>query len=224
MRMQFFAGAVLLWTASAIQSHAQLFSAFDATSEDWTVAEFADAGPFVTPLQTHSPVWMNAGGNPGGFITHQDITSDTFYFQAPSSWSGNRIAAYGLSLSFDVMPMSGVDYNNGADVILSGAGIQLVRDAGAEPVSGQWNSYSVTLSESAAWRVGTAAGPLATAAQFQSVLSDFQSLYIRGEFRNGLSDVTGLDNVQFPVPEPGTVSLLAASLSAILLRRHKASK
>jgi hypothetical protein len=223
MKMPFVAVTVLLWSSSMIQSPAQLLSSFDASAENWTVAEFADAGPFVTPIQTHSPVWNNAGGNPGGFITHQDITSDTFYFQAPSTWAGNYAAAYGQSLSFDVMPMNGTDYNNGVDVILSGAGIQLVRDAGAEPVSGQWNSYSVALSEDPAWRVGTSAGPQATAAQFQSVLSDLQSLYIRGEFKNGLGDVTGLDNVLLPVPEPGTVSLLAAGVAAILLMRHKGS-
>src|SRR5262245_56811897 len=104
MRRQFFVATVLLWTATVIHSHAQLHSTFDAASEDWTVAEFADGGPFATPLQTHSPVWNNAGGNPGGFITHQYVTSDTFYFKAPSSWAGNRLAAYGLALSFDVMP------------------------------------------------------------------------------------------------------------------------
>ena len=224
MNIQFFAAAVLLWTASVFPSQAQFQSTFDASSENWTVAEYPDSGPFGTPVQTDSPVWVNAGGNPGGFITFQDVTSDTFYFQAPASWGGNRLASYGLALSFDVMPMSGVDYNNGVDVILSGAGIQLVRDAGAEPVSGQWNSYSVGLSEDPAWRVGTAAGPLATAAQFQSVLSDLQSLAIRGEYRNGLGDITGLDNVVLPVPEPGTASLLAAGLSTVLLLRRKASK
>jgi len=218
--MQCFAVTVLLWTATEIQSHAQFHSTFDASSENWTVVEFADSGPFAAPLQTNSPVWVNAGGNPGGFITHEDVTADTFYFRAPLSWAGNRLAAYGLVMSFDVMPMNGVDYDNGVDVILSGAGIQLVRNAGAQPVSGQWNSYSMALSEDPGWRVGTAAGPQATAAQFQSVLSDFQSLYIRGEFRNGLSDVTGLDNVQLPVPEPGTISLLAAGLFAALLQRR----
>src|SRR4029077_15001163 len=143
MRMQFFAMVTLLWTTSVIQSHAQLHSTFDASSENWTVAGFPDSGPFVTPVQTNSPVWVNAEGNPGGFISHQDVTADTFYFQAPSSWAGNHLAAYGLALSFDVMPMNGVDYDNGVDVILNGAGIQLVRNAGAEPVSGQWNSFSV---------------------------------------------------------------------------------
>jgi hypothetical protein len=220
--MQFFATMVLLWAVSVIQSRAQLFSAFDATSENWMVAEFADSGPFATPLQLHSALWNNAGGNPDGFISHQDITSDTFYFQAPASWSGNRIGSYGLSLSFDVMPENGVDYNNGADVILSGAGIQLVLDAGPEPVSGQWNSYSVTLSEGAAWHVGNAAGPQATATQFQAVLSDLQGLYIRGEFKNGLGDITGLDNVLFQVPEPSSFSLLAVGVSAALLKRRKA--
>jgi hypothetical protein len=222
--MQFFAAVVLLWMVSVIQSHAQLLSTFDATSENWTVAYYPDNGPFATPVQTNSAVWVDVGGNPGGSITHSDLTSDTFYFQAPASWAGNRLAAYGLALSFDVMPMSGVDYNNGVDVILSGAGIQLVRDAGAEPISGQWNSYSVALSEGPAWHIGNPAGPQATAAQFQSVLSDFQSLYIRGEFRNGLGDVTGLDNVLLPVPEPGTASLLAAGLSASLLLHRKTSR
>ena len=224
MRMQLLAATVLLWTAGMLQSHAQFQSTFDASPEDWTVVYYPDNGPFSAPVQTSSAVWVNAGGNPGGYINHADLTSDTFYFQAPSSWVGNRLAAYGLTLSFDVMPMSGVDYDNGADVILSGAGIQLVRDAGAQPISGQWNSYSVVLSEDPGWRVGTTAGPQATAAQFQAVLADLQSLDIRGEFKNGLGDVTGLDNVLLPVPEPGTASLLAAGLSAVLLWRRKPLK
>src|SRR5262249_24177 len=74
------------------------------------------------------------------------------------------------------------------------------------PVSGTgWNSLSVPL-VAASWKVGTPAGPVATSAQFSSVMSNLHGVYILADFWTGSAsngEILGLDNVILPGAPPG---------------------
>lgn len=113
--------------------------------------------------------------------------------------------------------MTGNTYDPVPDVVLRGAGLELVLDVGPAPALDLWSGYSVVLNETGGWRKGTLSGATPTASEFQAVLADLTALRIRGEyFAGGVgTEVGSLDNVSFAaVPEP--VEVLAWSAGVCL--------
>jgi hypothetical protein len=199
-------------------------STFDASTEGWT--QFGDAT---------GPVFVPSGGNPGGFIRATDTeTGAAWYFSAPAQFLGNKSAAYGTSLTYDLRQSALFNQNNSVDdVTLVGNGLTLTKDAGANPDSTLFTHYDVQLLASAGWFAGPATP--ATETDMMSVLSNLTALLIRGEFVSG-PDAGDLDNVflngaaavptpgPIGVPEPANWPLLAvgfALLGAILRRRTR---
>jgi hypothetical protein len=91
------------------------------------------------------------------------------------------------------------------------------------PLDQPWTSYSVLLTETAGWRVGSLAGPAATKDKMLAVLSNLDRLRIRGEFISG-ADNGDLDHVVLngapagnAVPEPGSHLLLGLGGAISLL-------
>ncbi|MCB0543895.1 MAG: gliding motility-associated C-terminal domain-containing protein, partial [Saprospiraceae bacterium] len=84
-------------------------------------------------------------------------------------------------------------YGGKPDVILFGAGLQLIFDNAYNPGL-EWTHYDILLEEGAGWHLNSLTGPVPTEAQFRAVLSDLAGLRIRGEYRP-LDDFGGLDNV-----------------------------
>ncbi len=81
-----------------------------------------------------------------------------------------------------------------ADIVLSGAGMDLVLDMGDNPGT-DWTAYSVNLALGGGWRVDSLSGSVANEAQIRSVLADLESLSVRGEFVYGTTgDASNLDN------------------------------
>src|SRR5690606_34386900 len=99
-------------------------STFDSDAENWTIAGDG-TGPF----------YETAGGNPGGYIRSEDQGLGTFwYWRAPAKFLGDQSGAYGQSLQFDLRQSTTGNQDNAApDVILEGAGLQLVFDAPDAP-------------------------------------------------------------------------------------------
>ena len=189
-------------------------SRFDTDTEGWTAI-----GDFAAPV-----TWSTTGGNPGGHVLIPDqVIGGVTYFVAPSGFLGDKSAAFGTHLTFDLMQAypGGSNQFNDRDVIIEGGGLAMVYDTSPNPPNGSWAMYTVPLS-AGGWRLDSLAGAVATDQQILNVLSNLTSLRIRAEFQTG-ADTGHLDNVSL-VPEPGSALLLAGGGAALLrLRRARRS-
>ncbi len=195
---------VHIFLFASLSAHTQIVSTFDANDEGWRVVDIC-ALSFTPPdLTAGVPSYSPTNGNMGGYVWQVDrlIGADCrtnganwYFFVAPAKYLGNRSNYYGGSLSFDIRRHQG-GFDAFADVILEGAGIRLVRDAGSGSTRDVWTSYIVPLSASTNWHIGSTGGAMATEIEFQTVLANLTALRIRGE-RTGGADSCDLDNVVF---------------------------
>ena len=166
-------------------------SRFRRSNEGWRVV--GDAMSYGTQAPVHR--WQ--GGHPGGFAWAQDdVSGDTWFWNAPPAFRGDVSRAYSYTLNFNLYQRSGmVAQFDDSDVILKGGPLgsdTLVFNTLVNPRR-IWTAYSIPLRQGVGWRHSISGRP-ATQAEIQTVLSDLESIYIRGEFENGL-DEGGLDNV-----------------------------
>ncbi|MFK7883332.1 MAG: laminin B domain-containing protein [Phycisphaerales bacterium] len=176
-------GLMMAAFVSAATAGGEGVSTFDTDSEGWS-----------TDKDAQSFMWESEGGNPGGFISAVDIGSGEYWrFDAPASFLGDRSAAYGQSISYDIIQLGSVGtVTNRPDIRLASGGVVLEYEFGVAP-TGAWSSFSVPIDESAGWTIN---GLLASESQIVLVLSNLTEFSIRGEYRVG-ADSAGLDNVQF---------------------------
>lgn len=143
----------------------------------------------------------------------EDPSTNLWFWQAPAKFLGDKSAAYGTSLEYDLKQLyaSGTPLTTYPDVILAGAGMVLVTDAGPNPLT-TWTHYTVPLTETSGWRITSLAGPVPTKEQFQAVLASLTALRIRGEFIDG-GDKSAIDNVTL-VSVPPVTTIPAAKAAA----------
>jgi len=125
----------------------------------------------TSTFDTDAEGWSATGGNPGGNVFIDDLTTGgVTYFVAPSLFLGNFAGALGSQLTFDLMQRypGGPNQFNDEDVILSGGGLTVVYDTANNPVNNGWTSYSVPLSPTG-WRLGSLSGATPTDEQFLAV-------------------------------------------------------
>jgi hypothetical protein len=194
-------GLVLLSARAALaDSHVIVSSTFDTDAEGWVVKDLAFPNPGVppAPLNTFTPVYQPTGGNPGGYLSLVDPTANSWYWYAPAKFLGDRHAAYGGTLSFDLaVTGTGAPFDE-EDVILVGGGVTVVFTLPARPGTG-FTSYQAMLTE-AGWTRDTRSGPAATPADMQTVLGALTDIYIRGEYLLASDDVGRIDNVVMTAP------------------------
>lgn len=169
-----------------------VLSTFDSNVDGWT-ASGDPAGP---------PQFFATGGNPAGRIRVTDAELGGYVnFEAPAKFLGNQSEKYGGTLSFDLMQSysGAANQADGPDVTLVSGLLTLVFDTTPNPANNAWTSYSVALTETAGWKVGSLTGPVPTQAQMQSVLGNLSALRIRAEFQGG-PDTDSLDNVSLEAP------------------------
>lgn len=201
-------------------------STFDTDAEGWQFVDVpgnaASTADFVTLLGGPSAVdYVSSGGNPGGYISAQDPSNNTFFFTAPAPFLGNQSLVYGGVLKFDfkVTPAT-PEWTGDPDVVLISESGVLVYDIGTQP-GAAFSSRVVPWSE-AGWRVGSLSGAQATQAQFQNVIGNLGALLIAGEFiasSPGTAtsfEVASIDNVMLtPVPEPSAALLMSLGVLGI---------
>lgn len=181
------------WSFRTGSSDVAAASHFDSSDEEWRIVEFPDNGPYQTPTNgPATPSWSGVGGYPTGCISWRNIWTGTFFFQAPDAFLGDKSAVYGGTLQWDIRSNGPGSFST-ADVVLVSGAFVLVN---YEPpqVTGAWQTMSVTLRETAGWRVGGRDGRVPTQAEFQTALASLSAVRIRGEF-NGEAVTTYLDNV-----------------------------
>ncbi len=204
MRLRGFGATIvcgmLAWTGNA---RAQLVEHhFDADGQGWTVVTIAGnfcltppASPPAAPPA--SIVFEPDTGWPGGCLRHDPPSENrNSFWKAPADFLGDKSAAYGGVLSFDMKqnPAAGAS----PWLILEGGGITLFQpsltDAVSELPNNTWKRFRAVLGPDAGWRVGTCDGAFATATQIQQVLSNVTRLLIRAEYVSG-AEINRLDNV-----------------------------
>ena len=206
-------------------ARANVISTFSTDQDGWTSVTLAFPNPGAPPavLNTYTPTWNPAGGNPGGYISNPDPDGNVQYWHAPAQFLGNLSDYLNGSLSFDVedAPASGPFTEE--DVIVTGGGLTLTHQLSGTP-TGTWATFSVPLS-AAGWTINTRTGAAASSTDMQTLLSSVTNIYIRGEFYLS-NDTQALDNVVLAagVPEPATavsMALALLGLTLVELRRRR---
>ncbi len=170
----------------AVANAQQISCTFDTDTEGWIVTGDATSA---------NPNYVATGGNPGGYVSADDTAAGgVWVWSAPEKFLGDQSDSYGKTLSFDLKQSSLDSQFDDSDIIISGADITISLDLSNNPGI-DWTHYSVVLDETFPWKFGfITSATLATTAQIQTVLSNINSLKIRGEYVSG-SDTGGLDNV-----------------------------
>lgn len=213
--------SALVAACAAISARADIIveTTFNSNNQNW-----------FTNFGSTASGWQSSGGNPGGNMRASDRTDfpptgGPWYFQNGTTFNGNRSAAYGGTLDFDLRSNGNgspkeITPSFGYDVLIRGTAgptsIFLAYVNLAPPTGDAWTSYSLALNETSGWRYNTNffSAPtnwgLATQAQVQSVLSNVNGIDIRGDYWTSY-ETTSLDNVSLntaAVPEPTPLVLL----------------
>ena len=216
----YFSGATTFLTSGGglgfIQPHDPHFAAvrvdptevsfeFAAGLQGWRVYQVHYLGEnLIDPQPLGGAEWDGTTGLPSGSLRVPDACSDTAVGIC-AEVAGNHLEWLGGELSFDILYRTRDEatyYSAG----LYGGGLSLFVSE-PPPELDTWLHRSYAL-RPGAWHVGSINGPLATQAEVQQVLSDFQGLFINTEWRTGPDD-TSLDNVVLRGPQCATVACRA---------------
>jgi len=121
--------------------------------------------------------------------------SGVWHFVAPTAYLGDKSALYGGTLTYKLKQDIDVSQFDESDVVMTGAGLRLVVDAGPNPGT-DWTDYEVDFALGGGWKISDLDGAVATEAQIRAVLADLTELKIRGEFVNGvIGDASNIDDI-----------------------------
>ena len=171
---------------------------FDFDREGWHIGPPADFMGAIS--DSGDATYELAGGNPGGYISHQNVVTGgeaDWFFIAPSKFHGDMSWAHGKKLTFDLRVFAEDPEMIGELVVLSNGAKDLRAVVSALPAPGStWTSYSINLDTSIGWWVSTdwLTWDSASEADIWEVLSSLTDLRIRGQFLLGPGSGE-LDNV-----------------------------
>nr|XP_039259403.1 basement membrane-specific heparan sulfate proteoglycan core protein-like isoform X1 [Styela clava] len=128
----------------------------------------------------------------GEVLTRQrmnNLPSDTYYWELPSQFLGNKVVSYGGELNYTVSytPLSSGAPTSEADVIIVGNDIMLVATSGGEVEPRQMTRRTVKFREQN-WR--RADGQPATREHLLMALADLEYLLIRASYSTSISEST----------------------------------
>jgi hypothetical protein len=201
---------------------ATISSTFDSDVDGWT----------ATNVLAGSPSHVAAGGNPGGYLFIDNNEGNIAYVSAPAKFLGNLTSYIGGTLSFDSNQLTGTGIWIGQPglpdtgvVYIIGPTITGIRDLqpGTVPV-GSWLSHSANL-VAADWGL--------SAADFATLMANVTAIRVHLEATFG-AETNGFDNFVLQsasteppasdIPEPATVTIVAAGLGLIAFRRGRSAR
>lgn len=186
----FLLAATLALPAHAGQVLAE--STFDSDHEGWSAVFFNT----VVPL----PVMYSNGA----ISVFDADDGDTFYWNAPLEFLGNKSAAYGGRLVWSAKDVGtgAPDQDNSQVVMLVGmvgSSVQVINCPCAQlPGAGDYQELSVTLSATGSGCYFSN-GSKPTVSQFTSVLRTLSFLQVKAEYLNG-ADEASLDAIRLEAP------------------------
>lgn len=197
MRTQSLCSALLLLLTATLTFPAQAGqvlaeSTFENDNEDWSVVFFNS----VVPL----PV----GYNDGAIVVVDADDGDTFYWNAPQEFLGNKSAAYGGRLVWYAQDIGGGTYDqDNAQVVMMvgmvGSTVQVLNCPCSQlPGVGSAQEMSIPLTATGSGCFFSN-GSKPTASQFTSVLRTLSFLQIKAEYLNG-PDEASLDAIRLEAP------------------------
>jgi len=170
-------------------------SEFTTDDEGWQLVKgVLPAFPAGTGV-TFSPKWHPSFGNHGGCI-YNDATGVDAFWQAPTTFLGNKAAVYGGVLRFS---FKGQLPCCGSDLVLIGGGITATRQI---PMRANllWEQYTVSFASSD-WHHDTYYGEALEEWELRAVLADLTMLRIKsGGAGVGVNGAAFLDDVSLRAP------------------------
>jgi len=186
------AGCLLVAVTGAF---AGITSTFDTDLEGWTLVDKYGGSA------EGSIVWCANGGNPGGYVEFTDEGNDGGFISAPSIYLGDWSPFDGnvtLSYEHEIISEEIVNSRLPYEVRIQGPGGQAQFLGETSPPPSGWQLVEVPI-ESSAWTI--------LSGDWLGVLADVTSFRIRIEQTNGHVDVSGIDNVDFPISASGAIDI-----------------
>jgi hypothetical protein len=158
-------------------------SRFDRDSEGWLIID--NGNP--------NPVWIAEGD--GGYIHAVDARGTIGRWLAPVAFLGDKSAAYGGTLAFDLKQSDWQYQFHAFDIEIAAVDGRLLRyETSGNPLS-TWTHYAVPLHASPEWRLNSLGERPATQDEFQDILGQIATLTIRAEYSETDNVQYSLDNV-----------------------------
>jgi hypothetical protein len=197
MRRPYRAAAVLI-ACPVLLAAAPVVEDFDNDAAGWRVADMPCAGSYLNPLGFYEVDWNESGGDPGGYISRLDPSSNCFYFETPSAFTGDLSAYAGGRLGYSVL--TDLDnYTLERGVILIGSDNTVLYGELPMPATGSWGRRCLLLN-AGSFRIGNRNGPVATQGQFEGVMAGVAKLYLPAEFGSIVAETVGIDRVELSGP------------------------
>lgn len=157
-------------------------SAFDRSGECWTMTGDGTG-----------PTYKATGGNPGGYIEVVDLNlHQSWYWNAPVSFLGNKTRSIGKTLRFDIRTTHPGSSRLVRNVIIEGAGFSIGAAMPNLPGT-SWTHNEIPM-VAANWHY-TSSDAVVSSTDFYYTLLDVTAIRILGEY-SGEVDRGGLDNFE----------------------------
>ncbi len=190
-------GAMLLLISCASLVRGAVVSTFDAGDEGWTIADLASGGPYVNVLGRYSVNWAGSGGDPGGYISRLDPSTNSFFFDAPAAFLGDKSAYIHGNLWFSLK----TDRNSWSSdrvVVLVGhdssGQTRGIVAAFQMPPPNTWTRYGIAL-EGVRFQYDNMQGQAVSAGDFAAIMASVSAIRICGEFSAATDETSCLDSV-----------------------------